>query len=81
MSRERLYFTESYCSHGHRQTEANTTIGNAGRRVCRICKATQNRRYQNGKQREEREISAAMNRQNKHGPELVRVPVKGWGCA
>lgn len=39
-----------------------------------ICVSCENQR------RRDREHFAQVRRSVKHGPELVRVPVKGWGC-
>lgn len=80
MSTHSHYHPEGYCSRGHRQTEKNVVI-RANVRRCRICLASDEKAKVRDKQDEERKFSAAMNRQNKHGAELVRVPVKGWGCA
>lgn len=74
------YHPEGYCSRGHRQTEKNVVIRNNVPR-CRICLASDEKAKARDKQAEERKFSAAMNRENKHGSELVRVSVKGWGCA
>lgn len=37
--------TVTHCPSGHEYTEPNTYVSRKGQRVCRVCRATQNREY------------------------------------
>lgn len=82
MSTHRQNITDRYCPRGHRQTPENIYVRpDTGAEICAICKSIDaKRRYDEGKQRAVRKIAAEMRSQDRHGPELVRVPVAGWGC-